>query len=508
MAIPVGYQLHLDPLLGLTGTAWLDQSINANDYTFFSANYGYWPTPGAIFFNRDTPVNQAAQNAIPGTIPIGTSAITVVAWVKIAQEVVNSDYVEIFGVRFNANSNSALSRSVILRVQGIDTGPGGAIVCTPQVQNETGNRRSANSGNSTYFNYNRWAMITATKAASGTVVSQKLYVNGVEFTAYSTLNGTNVVNTLVSNANSRINVSSRTPSETNATPWLCGQLWVYDSELSAGDLLTIYNDTKSRYETDLIPIDELKIVLDPSNGLSGTAWKSQDGNLQSFTFNNTSYTYDPVDGSLLLPVGTIANKNTLPGELVVASDALSISAWVKVQQTDPNSDQFTVFVVGRNANYKLINLGINRILVSGQYYLLPFVQNYAASKYVNSPADAMDYDTWYHITYTKPSFGTVNDQKIYINGVECSSYSTTGGANLIDLQVTGASNPRIRINESLATGYPSNTSGNLGQFWTYNTVLTAQQALDIYNSTVDRYYPPVPPEPKSNGRSFQQGFNG
>jgi hypothetical protein len=505
MAIPVGYQLHLDPLLGLTGTAWLDQSLNANDYTFFSGNYGYWPTPGAILFNRDSPVNQAAQNAIPGTIPIGTSAITVVAWVKIAQEVINSDYVEIFGIRFNANSNPALSRSVILRVQGIDTGPGGAIVCTPQVQNEVGDRRTANSGNSTYFNYNTWAMITATKAASGTVVSQKLYVNGIEFTSYaSSFYGTNVVNTLVSNANSRISVSSRSPSNyTNETPWLCGQLWVYDSQLSAGDLLTIYNDTKSRYETDLIPIDKVKVVLDPSNGLSGTAWKSQDGNAQSFTFNNTSYTYDPVDGSLLLPIGTIANKNTLPGELLVASDPLSISAWVKVQQTDPNSDQFTVFVVGKNANNKIINIGINRILVSGQYYLLPFVQNYSSSKYVNSPADAMDYDTWYHITYTKPSFGNVNSQKIYINGVECTSYSTTGGTNLIDLEVTGASNPRIRINESLASGYPSNTSGNLGQFWTYNTELTAQQALDIYNSTVIRYYPPVPPS-----RSFAQGFNG
>jgi hypothetical protein len=508
MAIPVGYQLHLDPLLGLTGTAWLDQSLNANDYTFFSGIYGYWPTPGAILFNRDSPVNQAAQNAIPGTIPIGTSAYTIVAWVKIGQQEYNSDYVEIYGVRFNANSSSSLSRSVILRVQGIDTGPGGAIVCTPRVDNETGDRRTASSGNSTYFNYNRWAMITATKAASGTVVSQKLYVNGVEFTAYTGSNGTNVVNTLVSNANSRISVSSRTPSTSNATPWLCGQLWVYDSQLSAGDLLTIYNDTKSRYETDLIPIDKVRIVLDPSNGLSGTAWNSQDGNAQSFTFNNTSYTYDSSNGSILLPNGTTANKNTLPGELTVAADPLSISAWVKIQQTEIAGDQFNIFCVGRTATNSMVNLLATDNLISGVRGLRLAVFNIGGIRLSNATPDILQYDTWYHVTYTKPNNGNVSSQKLYINGVEVSSYYTESGTSTVNISLAAGNNPRIRVNDNLASGLRSNTPGNLGQLWVYNTELTAQQALNIYDSTVDRYYPPVPPEPKSNGRSFQQGFNG
>jgi hypothetical protein len=506
MAIPVGYQLHLDPLLGLTGTAWLDQSINANDYTFYSGNYGYWPAPGAILFNRDTPVNQAAQNSIPGTIPIGTSAITIVAWVKIAQEVVNSDYVEIFGVRFNANASNSLSRSVILRVQGQDSGPGGAIVCTPQVQNETGARYSALTGNSTYFNYNRWAMITATKAASGTVVSQKLYVNGVEFTAYLTSNGTNVVNTLVSNANSRINVSSRTPSENNATPWLCGQLWVYNSELSAGDLLTIYNDTKSRYETDLVPIDKVKIVLDPSNGLSGTDWKSQDGNAQSFTFNNTSYTYDSANGSILLPVGTIANKNTLPGELLVAQAALSISAWVKVTETDPTGDRFTICTIGRWSSNQLVGFFISQGFISGVQGLRLTASNILSSVNSNLAADIIPYDTWTHIAYTKPQGGNGGSQKLFINGVEVSTFNSNPNT-VVDISLSNTSptgtNPRIRISENSSQGFITNTPGSIGQILVYNQQLTGQQVLDIYNSQVNRYYPP--PQPS---RSFAQGFNG
>jgi hypothetical protein len=507
MAIPVGYQLHLDPLLGLTGTAWLDQSLNANDYTLFDGRYGYWPTPGAILFNRETPQQQAAQNSIPGTIPIGTSAITIVAWVKIAEQEFNSDYVEIYGVRFNANASSTLSRSVILRVQGQDNGPGGAIVCTPRVDNEQGGRRTANSGNSTYFNYNTWAMIAVTKASSGTVVSQKLYVNGVEFTAYTGDYGTNVVNTLVSNANSRINVSSRSPSTTNTTPWLCGQLWVYNSQLSAGDLLTIYNDTKSRYETDLVPINFVRIVLDPGNGLSGTAWKSQDGNAQSFTFNNTSYTYDSANGSILLPNGTISNKNST-GELTVATDPLSISAWVKIQQTEIAGDQFNIFCVGRTATNSMVNLMVQDNNIGGVRGLRLAVYNVGGIRLSNATPDILQYDTWYHVTYTKPLGGNVSSQKLYINGVEVSSYSTSSGTSTVNISLAAGNNPRIRVNDNLGSGYPSNTPGNLGQLWVYNTELTAQQALNIYDSTVDRYYPAPPPEPKSNGRSFQQGFNG
>jgi hypothetical protein len=249
-----------------------------------------------------------------------------------------------------------------------------------------------------------------------------------------------------------------------------------------------------------------QVLLDPSLGLSGTSWTDQSGNSNSYTFNNTGYTYDPVIGSLLLPTSTIADANTI-NNFAFGTSAVSLVAWVKITETEPG-DQFTIWVRGRTNNYQLQNFMVQWGTISAVAGLRLSILNVAGSRSSNSNAEIINYDTWYMLAYTKPSAGTVSSQKLYINGVEISSYATSGGTNVVNISDSNSPpgyNPRNRINENLGSGYPSNTPGYVGQLWGYNTELTSGEILDIYNDTVTRYYPPPS---VMGGRIFGEGLNG
>jgi hypothetical protein len=256
--IPTNYVLYLDPLLGFTpgGTTWQDQSLNENVYTFNNTNYTYENTTGSFLLPVSTSGTIATQNAPqPGGIGVGTSAKTIIAWIKVNYAtVINGDFFLVYQIGRNINSGPTNSQLIGLRLDVVDVGPGGSNVLVPGVFNSPGYRFTSFSvgANTTYWQDSDWHMISYTKASNGTVAGQKLYVDGIELTAYATASNTNVVSTSVSNSplgtNPRMVINGINNAFNISTiPATIGQLWIYDEVLTQPDLLNFYEQTVDRY---------------------------------------------------------------------------------------------------------------------------------------------------------------------------------------------------------------------------------------------------------------------
>ena len=256
--IPTNYNLYMDPLLGFTpgGTTWIDQSINEQGYTFNNTNYTYEYTIGSFLLpaaGSNTTV--ANQDSLPGAIPIGTSAITIIAWVKInSTTMANGDFFTVYTIGRNQQSGVQESRLICLRVSVVDNGPGNSLTICPAIYNSLGYRLPSFTpgANTTYWTDSNWHMISMTKVANGTVTSQKLYVDGVEITAYGGGSVNYTVNTSINNTPAglypriRINENNQN-TYPSSIPGSIGQLWVYNQVLTQADLLNFWEVTKPRY---------------------------------------------------------------------------------------------------------------------------------------------------------------------------------------------------------------------------------------------------------------------
>jgi len=255
------------------------------------------------------------------------------------------------------------------------------------------------------------------------------------------------------------------------------------------------------------------LALDPLLGFTpgGTAWLDQSVGENNFTFNNTSYTYENTIGSFYFDQAfeTIANEDIKPGSLPIGTSAITIIAWIKIVDLNPTDSDFSVFSIGRHNLYQLISLGNLTSLISGVYYQRLTVYNYNGLKQGNGVSDVIPLGSWAMVSYTKPASGNVASQKLYINGVECSSYYTSNPSGVVNTSVAAGANAMVRVNNYIEyTTIRSRQSGSIGQVWIYDQVLSGADMLNFYEQTQPRYYPPAPVIDLSNGRSFQQGFSG
>lgn len=260
-----------------------------------------------------------------------------------------------------------------------------------------------------------------------------------------------------------------------------------------------------------------QLYLDPLQGFTpgGTTWADQSVNENNFTFTNTSYTYESVIGSFLFPAtaGAVANEDIQPGSLPIGTSAITIICWVKINERDPLNESYSLFNIGRAPTGavtipQIISLGIQAGDFGSGPYRSIAVFNRAGTRYSTNPIDAVPYDTWTMISYTKPASGTVASQILYKNATACSTYSTANGTRVVNTSLSGGSgsDPRVAINR-YTTEIFTNTAFSLGEMWIYNQELTAGDISNFYDVTQPRYYPPTPVD-GSDGRSFGQGFNG
>lgn len=256
-----------------------------------------------------------------------------------------------------------------------------------------------------------------------------------------------------------------------------------------------------------------QLYLDPLLGFTpgGTAWADQSVNENDFTFTNTSYTYESVIGSFLLTNGTstVANENTQPGSIPIGTSAITIICWVKLNELNPATDDYSLFSIGRSPTGtvpQLINLGVQTGNFGSGDYRNITVFNRAGQKSSTATVDTIPYDTWTMVSMTKPASGDVASQILYKNASACSTYSTSNGTRVVNTSLASGSDPRVRIS-STTNPIVSTAPFSIGQIWIYNQVLSPADISNFYDVTQPRYYPPAPVD-KSDGRSFGQGFNG
>jgi hypothetical protein len=256
-----------------------------------------------------------------------------------------------------------------------------------------------------------------------------------------------------------------------------------------------------------------QLYLDPLLGFTngGTSWADQSVNENDFTFTNTSYTYESVIGSFLFPAsaGAVANENIQPGSLPLGTSAITIICWVKLVASGAiNTDSYSFFNIGRvpgGSTAQLISFGVD----SGDYGPGPTrnlrVSNGGGNITSTAFSDDIPTDVWTMVSFTKASGVTIAAQKLYIDQLEATTYTTVNGGLTVNTSLAGGGSPRVRIN-NLSGQISTNAPFSLGQLWIYNQELSAADISNFYDVTQPRYYP-APPD-LSNGRSFQQGFNG
>ena len=146
-----------------------------------------------------------------------------------------------------------------------------------------------------------------------------------------------------------------------------------------------------------------------------------------------------------------------------ASTAFSVSCWVKID-TNTNYDH----LVGAPTSYAAWDTGFG-LYLTGSAIRFWVEQWNGANQYVETAA--LNTGQWYHITAT---FDTTNALKLYVDGATVTTASGTtidGLTNTIYLGSTGA-NATYALN------------GNLNNVAIWNSELTQDQILTIYNGGV------------------------
>jgi len=437
------------------GTAITDLSGNSNNWTINNTTYTYDNTVGSILF----PTSCYADGT-PSTYAFGTAAYSVLAWVKFNTSVPGTNISDLGGGGTGDATYFMWRSSDDFIVSGSYGAAGGWIQAAD----------------------NEWHLLALTRPSSGTVGDQQAYIDGVLITN----NPANFYNpSAILNQTSGL---ARIHSDRFGAPGdlEIGTFDVYTTQLGAGDILDIYNNTKDRFLPPDLDLD----FINPACFTNGTtALNDLSGNGKDFTLDNTSYTYDPTVGSLLLPTGLQATGDNT--QFAYGTQAFTVLSWVKLNIFAGNSN---IFLIGPDGGGTRIFYNITASS-SGN-----FNSDNGGSGNNFSPF-AFD-DDWHLLALTRPVNGLVEDQRFYVDGVE--------------IPTSGLFNGSTPLNQG-SGGYCILHSNFAGESLTFATLkiylaeFDSTQITNIYNAEVSRFGPPPPPPPyegKVGGRQFAQGFNG
>jgi len=213
----------------------------------------------------------------------------------------------------------------------------------------------------------------------------------------------------------------------------------------------------------------------------GTSITDLSGNGRNFTLSSTTYTYDPSVGSLYFPSSTNATGSS--SDFIIGQQATTWLSWVKLQ------------TVG--------NISICQIGGGSRFYetLVPAVSlNNIDNNGAAQQAGPITFDdNWHLLAVTKPTNGTVGQQKTYIDGVLIPNTADYNPSMVINFNSSGPSiiHPLDGTDMTMAT------------LSLYLTELSAGNITALYDAQVTRFTPPVPVYAGNvGGRQFGQGFNG
>ena len=255
---------------------------------------------------------------------------------------------------------------------------------------------------------------------------------------------------------------------------------IYNRVLSPTEILQNYDAVEKRYyPEENIVRDGLILNLDPGNSrsyagagntiydLSGTGNSGNLINGPAFSpVSNGHFVFDGVND-------TIRINNNMLGTLYSKATSYSCDLWVYInstQNTTANGDNDIVENGG--GNYPFVIRYERPLIRTAVYDGVNFPQsNFAFTR-----------DTWIHLTLVV-NYAT-NIAYSYLNGVLASTFSLTA------ITDTFTSTNLFLFSRDGSLNW---TTGKLGPFHMYRKALSAQEVLQNYNSTKNRFINVLPP---------------
>jgi hypothetical protein len=217
-------------------------------------------------------------------------------------------------------------------------------------------------------------------------------------------------------------------------------------------------------------------ALDTSWITGTTLDKSGSGNTGNLI--NMSTTSSPVAGK----VGQALNFNGTNQSVVIGSftpaNAITFSAWVKFTSL-PSSGTGVEMIASAGSTAGVEGTDFSAVNSSGVMQIRLGINNNSTAQYrqwaVTVPSPVISTGTWYHVVLTQASVSATPG--MYINGVPQS----------VSLIVSNGGSP-ARTTDTLAIGQYGGSStlffpGTIDDVRIYNVALSAQQVLQLYNST-------------------------
>lgn len=434
------------------GTAITDLSGNGNNFTLNNTAYTYDGTYGSILFPSGT-----YADGTPSDYAFGTAAFSILAWVKFNTSVPGIN-ISHFGGDSTGERTYFYWRSSDNFIVSDNAGSAGGWVQAAD---------------------NQWHLLALTRPASGTVGDQEAYIDGVLITnnPANFYNGSATLNATSGVARLHSTVYGATGDLELAT------FDVYTAELSAGDILTYYNDTYTRF----IPPPTPTVEYDFQNGSysgSGTTITDLQGGDTNLTIGNGHWVsgtpnYFDLQGDTNL-------FNTSPGSSF-SSTTFTVNCWYNPLYTNPGT-YASVWGLGKDGN------PTSPILSTNSDGTLNIQWSFGYGLVGTTVTNG-----WHLISFVSNGSTTT----LYVDGISIGSAASSSG--------TVASPYTIRLGSSSnSSNAPiSYAYGKIG-YWSYfDVALDAAEVLDLYNATSGSYAPAPPPSSNGvGGRQFAQGFNG
>ncbi len=306
--------------------------------------------------------------------------------------------------------------------------------------------------------FNRWYQFTMTY--DGTKLTA--YVNGVEAgsATYSRDNpGEN---------GSGLHYVIAGPSATNMgdgtyAKMMLGEFQVYSNALSASQVLSNYNSSKSKYG---VVTDNLQMYLTAGDTASypgsGTSWTDLSTNAYVTTLTN-GVTYASTAGGTLSFTGT----QYIDTNQSLASETFTVGAWFKTSAAGIQMILSKETAAGWPWNY--------RIWLSGGQIVADVAQG-GSGVGMSSPLTTYNNGDWYQVMFTRDD----SNWYLYVNGQQVATQADTFTGTIINSQ-------EVWIGRSAYLGGSYQFVGDISEVMVYHKVLSSAEILKNYNETKARF---------------------
>jgi hypothetical protein len=217
----------------------------------------------------------------------------------------------------------------------------------------------------------------------------------------------------------------------------------------------------------------MSIILPSFAGIVGPI-SSGGGGVQDWNGNTYALSLDGTNDYVAL-----ADSNDFSFGDGSSNSAFSYSFWVRVERASTNGFQHLISKGSSNTSEYLIqhmppnSYGLN----ANSIYFAIYPGSTSVVAVVESPANSINTNTWYHVVCTADGTGNRSGMKIYIDGVS-QTLRTTGSSSLTMINSTSALHFGAR-SQSTPDSY---LQGKMDEIALFNSELSASDITSIYNS--------------------------